>query len=88
MRTFYDLKKEFNEARSPVIKVLSQYEEKHALTKKELIQKVTELNSDDNKVNLENFMMLKQNFMKIPSAGKNEKNFGINLIKQVINSLK
>ena len=70
---FHDLKKEFNEARSPVIKVLSQYEEKHALTKKELIQKVTELNSDDNKVNLENFMMLKQNFMKIPSAGKNEK---------------
>ena len=56
-----------------LLKLLSQYEEKHALTKKELIQKVTELNSDDNKVNLENFMMLKQNFMKIPSAGKNEK---------------
>ena len=70
---FHDLKKEFNEARGPIIKALSQYEEKHALTKKELIQKVTELDSDDNKVNLENFMMLKQSFMKIPSAGKNEK---------------
>ena len=70
---FHDLKKEFNEARSPIIKALSKYEEKHASTKKDLIQKVTELDSDDNKVNLENFMMLKQSFIKIPSAGKNEK---------------
>ena len=70
---FHKLKKRFNEARNPITKVLNQHEEKHALLKKELIQKVAQLNSDDNKANLENFMKLKKSFTKIPSAGKNEK---------------